>query len=97
MFFNLNLCNLYPLNAAGINPKNNEQALLLLCVMVTFVVAKEVPLPSIKGSIEAADDRVGIMDIFKSIKNLPPGMLSVLLVTSLTWVCCPFLPFKHCN
>ncbi|KAH0451252.1 hypothetical protein IEQ34_018551 [Dendrobium chrysotoxum] len=59
---------------------------LIFCVMVTFVVAKEVPLPSIKGSIEAAEDRVGIMDIFKSIKNLPPGMPSVLLVTSLTWL-----------
>ncbi|XP_020586657.1 sucrose transport protein SUT1-like [Phalaenopsis equestris] len=59
---------------------------LIICVMVTFVVAKEVPLPSVKGSTEAEDDRVGIMDIFKSIKNLPQGMPSVLLVTSLTWL-----------
>lgn len=59
---------------------------LLVSVMVTFVVAREVPLSSPKGSIETAENKVGIMEIFKSIKNLPPGMPSVLLVTSLTWL-----------
>ncbi|KAK8942063.1 Sucrose transport protein SUT1 [Platanthera guangdongensis] len=59
---------------------------LMLSVMVTFIVAKEAPLPSVKGSIESAEGKVGIMEIFRSIKNLPPGMSSVLLVTSLTWL-----------
>ncbi|KAG0482878.1 hypothetical protein HPP92_010962 [Vanilla planifolia] len=59
---------------------------LLCCVTVTMIVAKEEPLQSVKGSNEAAEQRVGIMDIFRSIKNLPPGMPSVLLVTSLTWL-----------
>ncbi|PKA56784.1 Sucrose transport protein SUT1 [Apostasia shenzhenica] len=59
---------------------------LLCCVFVTLTVAREVPLPSVKGTNEVAEQRVGIMVLFKSFKNLPPGMPYVLLVTSLTWL-----------
>lgn len=65
--------------------------------MVTLIVAKEVPLgdPAQSGAeLDSKDgqaqsqteDRVSFIDIFKAFKNLPPGMPSVLLVTSLTWV-----------
>lgn len=68
---------------------------------VTLTVAEEVPLVNpAKRSLVDKDlmskgenlpnedaQRVGFLDIFKAIKNLPPGMPSVLLVTALTWVC----------
>jgi len=53
---------------------------------VTLVVAEEVPLESTpeKG---AQEEPVHIFDIVKSMKNLPPGMVQVLIITGLTWVC----------
>ncbi|CAL9179859.1 unnamed protein product [Musa hybrid cultivar] len=70
---------------------------LLICLVVTLIVAKEVPLgdPAQSGAkLNSKDgqaqsqneDRVSFIDIFKAFKNLPPGMPSVLLVTSLTWL-----------
>lgn len=32
------------------------------------------------------EENSGIFSFFRSLKNLPPGMFSVLLVTCLTWV-----------
>jgi hypothetical protein len=32
------------------------------------------------------EEKHGIFNFFRSFKNLPPGMFSVLLVTALTWV-----------
>ncbi|XP_020258698.1 sucrose transport protein SUT1-like [Asparagus officinalis] len=58
---------------------------LLLSMLVTLIVAKEVPLSSIPGKGEE-EHRAEFLDIFRSIKNLPPGMPSVLLITGLTWV-----------
>ncbi|RWW29793.1 hypothetical protein GW17_00005677 [Ensete ventricosum] len=70
---------------------------LLICLVVTLIVAKEVPLgdPAQSGAKldskggqahSQNEDRVSFIDIFKAFKNLPPGMPSVLLVTSLTWL-----------
>ncbi|ONK75462.1 uncharacterized protein A4U43_C03F17090 [Asparagus officinalis] len=50
---------------------------LLLSMLVTLIVAKEVPLCSIPGKGEE-EHRAEFLDIFRSIKNLPPGMPSVL-------------------
>lgn len=58
---------------------------LLLCLTVTMVVAKEIPLSKTSGKGEE-EQKTGFLDIFKSIRNLPPGMPSVLLVTCLTWL-----------
>ncbi|XP_020251065.1 sucrose transport protein SUT1-like [Asparagus officinalis] len=58
---------------------------LLLSMLVTLIVAKEVPLSSIPGKGEE-EHRAEFLDIFRSIKNLPPGMPSVLLITGLTWL-----------
>ncbi|KAG6477228.1 sucrose transport protein SUT1-like [Zingiber officinale] len=56
---------------------------ILFCLSVTMVFAKEVPLTKSKKKDEESEK---FMDIFKTFKNLPPGMPSVLLVTSLTWL-----------
>ncbi|KAJ6835459.1 sucrose transport protein SUT1-like isoform X1 [Iris pallida] len=58
---------------------------LLLSLGVTLVVAKEVPLSKSYGKGEE-EKKLGFLDIFRSMRNLPSGMPSVLLVTSLTWV-----------
>ncbi|KAH7683913.1 solute carrier family 45 member 1/2/4 protein [Dioscorea alata] len=66
---------------------------LLLCMSVTLIFAKESTLVAPEKCIELGDnrpkdseDRVGPLFIIKAAKNLPPGMLSVLLVTGLTWL-----------
>lgn len=58
---------------------------LLCCMVVTLLVAEEVPLESTpeKG---AQEEPVHIFDIIKSMKNLPPGMVQVLFITGLTWL-----------
>ena len=60
---------------------------------VTLTFAKEIIPVAPKNCIELgnnrrkdSEDRVGPLFIIKAAKNLPPGMLSVLLVTGLTWV-----------
>lgn len=60
---------------------------------VTLIFAKEIIPVAPKKCMELGDkrpkdseDRVGPLFIIKAAKNLPPGMLSVLLVTGLTWV-----------
>ncbi|XP_020257324.1 sucrose transport protein SUT1-like isoform X2 [Asparagus officinalis] len=66
---------------------------LLLSMLVTLIVAKEVPLCSIPGKGEE-EHRAEFLDIFRSIKNLPPGMPSVLFITGLTWLSWfPFILF----
>jgi solute carrier family 45, member 1/2/4 len=78
------------------------QILLLISVAVTVIFANEVPLSEIEAAaletgltsegtvieIESPikEEKDGIFNFFQSFKNLPPGMLSVLLVTCLTWV-----------
>ncbi|XP_072980669.1 sucrose transport protein SUT1-like [Typha angustifolia] len=71
---------------------------LALSVTVTMIFAKEVPLPASKSQLSTkvesnSEDvpngdtgRTNLLTIFKSFKNLPPGMASVLLVTALTWL-----------
>ncbi|XP_010917012.1 sucrose transport protein SUT3 isoform X2 [Elaeis guineensis] len=67
---------------------------LLICLSVTIIVAREVPLCQVNANLQLNGDQVknedeqrsGIFSAFKSFKNLPPGMPSVLLVTSLTWL-----------
>jgi len=61
-----------------------KQIFLLLCLVVTLVVAQEVPLTSTPGK---GEEQLHFLDIFKSLKNLPPGMPQVLIITGLTWVC----------
>ncbi|XP_020257326.1 sucrose transport protein SUT1-like [Asparagus officinalis] len=65
---------------------------LLISMTVTIILAKEVPLRSTPGKGE--DQAAKFLDIFKSMKNLPPGMPTVLLITSLTWLSWfPFILF----
>ncbi|KAH0433329.1 hypothetical protein IEQ34_027056 [Dendrobium chrysotoxum] len=58
---------------------------LLICLTVTLLTAKEVPLYELDPA-EAAQGSSGIFSVFKTLKSLPTGMPSVLLVTSLTWL-----------
>ncbi|XP_026662481.2 sucrose transport protein SUT1-like [Phoenix dactylifera] len=68
--------------------------ILLACLSVTMIVAREVPLSQVNAKLQSNGDLVknedeqgaGILAAFKSFKNLPPGMPSVLLVTALTWL-----------
>lgn len=62
-----------------------KQIFLLLCLLVTIITAKEVPLASSPGKGEEVH-RTEFLDIFRSMKSLPPGMSSVLFITGLTWV-----------
>ncbi|PKU63186.1 Sucrose transport protein SUT1 [Dendrobium catenatum] len=59
---------------------------LLLSVLVTSIAGREEVAPS------TVEERVGIMEIFRTIKNLPPKMPYILLVTSLTWL--SWFPFN---
>ncbi|OAY80848.1 Sucrose transport protein SUT1 [Ananas comosus] len=64
--------------------------LLIFSMSVTMIFAREVPLPprnSGKADEEDGDgERMNFFAVFKAFKNLPPGMVSVLLVTGLTWL-----------
>lgn len=72
-----------------------KQVILFACLSVTMIFAREVPLSQVNANLQSNGDQVknedeqrsGIFSAFKSFKNLPPGMPSVLLVTALTWVC----------
>ncbi|PKU72403.1 sucrose transport protein SUT1-like [Dendrobium catenatum] len=55
-----------------------------ICLAITLISAKEVPLSELDA--EASKENSGFFFVFKAFKNLPSGMLSVLLMTSLTWM-----------
>ncbi|KAG0482854.1 hypothetical protein HPP92_010938 [Vanilla planifolia] len=57
---------------------------LAICMTVTLIVAKEVPLSDLDEEI--SNQGTGLLAIFKAVKTLPKGMPSLLLVTSLTWL-----------
>lgn len=66
---------------------------LFICMLVTVITAKEVPLSSSPGKGDE-EHRAEFLDIFRSLKNLPPGMPSVLFITGLTWLSWfPFILF----
>ncbi|KAG0477929.1 hypothetical protein HPP92_012648 [Vanilla planifolia] len=67
---------------------------LFICLSVTVIVAKEVPLYMLNPS-ETEQGGFGIFSVFTSFKNLPPGMPSVLLITSITWF--SWFPFNLYN
>ncbi|KAG0470121.1 hypothetical protein HPP92_016216 [Vanilla planifolia] len=56
---------------------------LSICLTVTLIVAREVPLSELE---EESEESTGFFTIFKAFNKLPKGMPSVLLVTSLTWL-----------
>ncbi|KAK8948284.1 Sucrose transport protein SUT1 [Platanthera guangdongensis] len=58
--------------------------LILICLTVTMVAAKEIPLHKLDP--EEMEGSSGIFSFFKSLKSLPTGMPSVLCVTALTWL-----------
>ncbi|OAY80852.1 Sucrose transport protein SUT1, partial [Ananas comosus] len=64
--------------------------LLIFSLSVTMIFAREAPLPprnSGKADEEDGDEeRMNFFTMFKAFKNLPPGMVSVLFVTGLTWL-----------
>ncbi|XP_074567525.1 sucrose transport protein SUT1-like [Curcuma longa] len=65
---------------------------LLICLTVTLIFANEVPLRD--SHLTNQQQSTGFLYIFRSFKNLPPGMPSVLIVTSLTWLSWfPFILF----
>ncbi|XP_020575515.1 sucrose transport protein SUT1-like [Phalaenopsis equestris] len=55
-----------------------------LCLTVTLICAKEVPLSQLDANV--LQQNSGFFSVFKAFKNLPTGMPSVLLVTCLTWL-----------
>ncbi|XP_042401379.1 sucrose transport protein SUT1-like [Zingiber officinale] len=57
---------------------------LLMCLTVTLMLANEVPLRD--SHLTKEQQSTGFFNIFRSFKNLPPGMPSVLIVTSITWL-----------
>ncbi|KAK8934464.1 Sucrose transport protein SUT1 [Platanthera zijinensis] len=63
---------------------NAVQILILICLTVTLVAAKEIPLHELDP--EELEGSSGIFSFFKSLKSLPTGMPSVLCVTALTWL-----------
>ncbi|KAJ4796488.1 Sucrose transport protein [Rhynchospora pubera] len=79
--------------------------LLLISLTVTVIFANEVPLSEIEAEARETGESTlteidspkkeesgGIFNFFQSFKKLPPGMLSVLLVTCLTWLA--WFPFN---
>ncbi|WOL00635.1 sucrose transport protein SUT1 isoform X2 [Canna indica] len=67
--------------------------ILLLCLTVSLIVAKEIPLSDIEGEDKKKETACGVIfEFFKAFKNLPPGMKSVLLVTALSWLA--WFPFN---
>ncbi|THU49609.1 hypothetical protein C4D60_Mb06t11330 [Musa balbisiana] len=73
---------------------------LVISLTVTLIFAKEVPLsgpaqdPQAPARVDSKEELMpnegeqstSFLAVFKAFKNLPPGMPSVLLVTSLTWL-----------
>ncbi|XP_065011030.1 sucrose transport protein SUT1-like [Musa acuminata AAA Group] len=73
---------------------------LIISLTVTLIFAKEVPLsgpapdPQAPARVDSKEELMpsegeqsaSFLAVFKAFKNLPPGMPSVLLVTSLTWL-----------
>ncbi|RZR87530.1 hypothetical protein BHM03_00014953, partial [Ensete ventricosum] len=76
------------------------QIFLAICLTVTLIFAKEVPLrapaqdPQALARVDSkgepmpseGEERTSFLAVFKAFKNLPPGMPSVLIVTALTWL-----------
>lgn len=61
--------------------------------MVTLIFAKEVPLDP-EVARQSDGEPSGPFAVFAGIKNLPPGMPQVLIVTGLTWLSWfPFILF----
>ncbi|KAL6883592.1 hypothetical protein ACP4OV_011006 [Aristida adscensionis] len=69
------------------------QVFLSISTVVTMIFANEVPLdPAVAKQSEGEPS--GPMAVFKGMKNLPPGMPQVLIVTGLTWLSWfPFILF----
>ncbi|KAF8723370.1 hypothetical protein HU200_021895 [Digitaria exilis] len=62
--------------------------------IVTMVFANEVPLDPATAKAQSEGEPTGPMAVFKGLKNLPPGMPQVLIVTGLTWLSWfPFILF----
>ncbi|KAH7656309.1 Sucrose/H+ symporter plant protein [Dioscorea alata] len=59
---------------------------LIFCSSISLLFAKEVPLEGKTRMATANEQRSGIIKLLKSLKHLPPGMPSVLIVTSLSWL-----------
>lgn len=65
--------------------------ILSLCLTVTLICAKEIPLSEL-DPMDTWQENSGFFSVLKAFKRLPAGMPSVLLVTSLTWLAWfPFL------
>lgn len=85
-----------------------KQIFLVISLTVTLIFAKEVPLsgpaqdPQAPARVDSKEELMpnegeqstSFLAVFKAFKNLPPGMPSVLLVTSLTWVCTQLVGFE---
>ncbi|PWZ57257.1 Sucrose transport protein SUT3 [Zea mays] len=66
-----------------------------LSTVVTMIFAREVPLdPAAAAKQDEAGESSGPFAVFKGMKNMPPGMPQVLIVTGLTWLSWfPFILF----
>ncbi|CAD6205101.1 unnamed protein product [Miscanthus lutarioriparius] len=65
-----------------------------LSTVVTMIFANEVPLDPAAAKQGAEGEPSGPFAVFKGMKNLPPGMPQVLIVTGLTWLSWfPFILF----
>ncbi|XP_074574070.1 sucrose transport protein SUT1-like [Curcuma longa] len=69
--------------------------LLFISLTVTLFLAKEVRLCDLNTFASVDQQKTSFFDVFRAFKNLPPGMLSVLLVTALTWL--SWFPFTLYN
>jgi len=63
-----------------------DQILIILTMSVTLWLAGEELID--KDNVDASGGGAcsAFVDLFKSLKNLPPAMFSVLAVTAVTWV-----------
>ncbi|XP_066342067.1 sucrose transport protein SUT3-like isoform X3 [Miscanthus floridulus] len=65
-----------------------------LSTVVTMIFANEVPLDPAAAKQGEEGEPSGPFAVFKGMKNLPPGMPQVLIVTGLTWLSWfPFILF----